>query len=90
MHSNPLLDSLLWVHTVARQRQLHAMRLRDTSVSRSARLGSDACPSVYIPAMVLMTTSQVIRLSDAISNCNRGVDPPGELTDWTRKRVPDL
>jgi hypothetical protein len=30
---------------------------------------------------------QVVGLSDAISNFNREVDPPGELTNWTRKRV---
>jgi len=31
---------------------------------------------------------QVVGLSDAISNSNREVDPPGGLTNWARKRVP--
>ena len=30
---------------------------------------------------------QVVRLSDALSNSDRAVDPPGELTSWTRQRV---
>jgi hypothetical protein len=31
---------------------------------------------------------EVVGLSDAISNSNREVDPPGGLTNWARKRVP--